>query len=490
MWNDQAKVKCGRKDPGRGARALAVLLAAPAIGLAQPDERRLERAVRQAEPDSAAMVARRTLSFTEQAYAEAGGYFTFTALHLNDSRANSRRMLQYDTTVFTRASFDVHTVFARARARYRDFSPGDSFDDRGDQWAEPVFDRYWYDLNWGGASQPDENGRGGVDLNLRVGRQFVDWGAGLALSEQLYAARPTLVIDNHWLIDGLIGITPSDEAIVDFDASREEFDSDTRRGFFGGMLKYRTESGHEVYGYGLYMEDYNTDSAARFGVLTSVDFNYESAYLGVGSNGSIGADWLYLAEMVFQTGESTSDPLRTSGGQTKEDISAMAARAQLSYQFRDKNFSVAQIETLFATGDGDRQLTSETVGGNLTGTNDEAYNSLGFTNTGLAFAPSLSNIMSLRLGASTFPLRDNRDFSRLQIGGDFFVLGKLNDDGPIDEPTRDEAFLGVETDLFMNYRITSDLAFNLRYGAFFPGSAILGERDVRHFVLFAVTLSF
>ena len=183
-----------------------------------------------------------------------------------------------------------------------------------------------------------------------------------------------------------------------------------------------------------------------------------------------------------------SDPLR--GLQVPEDISAYAARAQLTYQFRDANLSRIQVEGLLASGDPDRLLTSDTVGGNLAGTDDRAFNSLGFANTGLAFGPSLSNLMSLRVGASTFPMRALSGLERLQIGGDVLVFGKLDRRGPIDEPTLERRYLGVETDLFLNYRVTSDLAVNVRYGVFFPGAAIDGDHDARHFVLFSATLSF
>jgi hypothetical protein len=247
------------------------------------------------------------------------------------------------------------------------------------------------------------------------------------------------------------------------------------------------------------MEDYNTDTLARFGVSTPVDFNYEATYFGVGARGSLGTSWLYLGEFVYQIGESTSDPLRGAGAvpelglgglQQEEDIRAFAGRAQLTYLLRDPNQTRFELETIFASGDSDRVNSSDTIAGNQPGTRDNAFNSLGFANTGLAFAPSLSNIFTVRAGVSTFPLSEHAVFDRFQVGADVLLLNKFDEAGPIDEPTHERTFLGVETDLFVNYRVTSDLALNIRYGAFFPGTAIAGERDVRHFVLFGVTLSF
>ena len=57
-------------------------------------------------------------------------------------------------------------------------------------------------------------------------------------------------------------------------------------------------------------------------------------------------------------------------------------------------------QTVAASGDGDRQLPTDTVGGNQSGTQDFAFNSLGFANTGLAFAPALSNTDRSRLSES------------------------------------------------------------------------------------------
>jgi hypothetical protein len=254
------------------------------------------------------------------------------------------------------------------------------------------------------------------------------------------------------------------------------------------LFRYTTESSHQFYGYVLYMPDYNHDQTARLDLGIPVDFKYTATYYGIGSTGSIGHNTLYEAEFVYESGQSTSDPLRSI--QERESISAFAARGAITYVLGDENLTRLQAETLFASGDKDRLVTSDTVGGNLAGTTDRAFNSLGYANTGLAFAPTLSNLMSFRVGASTYPLRGQQGFNDLQVGLDLLTFGKLEEDGQINEPTKRETFLGFETDLYLNYRITSDTAFTLRYGAFFPGSAIAGPRATRNFVLLGVTVSF
>lgn len=441
--------------------------------------------MRQADPAERKRIDS-SLSFAERSYLEFGGYFSATFVNLNDSDNNSRRYFSPEVGIYGRAVLDsAHTFFGRARFQYNEFSPGDSFDGRGDRWTDPFIDRYWYEFDYRSMMAAQHGQSTDWNVNVRVGRQFVDWGAGLVLSENLYAARPVFEF-GRVTIEGLAGVTPGDKSVTDFDSSRADYNEETWRGYFGGRVAYRTRSSEEFYGYYLAQVDYNDDDNPQdFGV----DHTYNSHYLGVGTTGSFAARWLYLAEFVYEFGDSRSDPLRGLN-QTKEDISAWAARGQLTHLFADQNNSRAEFEALFASGDADRNDPSNTVGGNLSGTDDLGFNSLGFVNTGLAFAPSLSNLMSYRLGASTFPLVNTEILEQFQIGVDMLAFFKMNQNAPIDEATTDDTYLGFETDVYANYRITSDLAFSVRYGAFFPGTAIAGQKDTRHFIYLGMTLSF
>ena len=70
-----------------------------------------------------------------------------------------------------------------------------------------------------------------------------------------------------------------------------------------------------------------------------------------------------------------------------------------------------------------------------------------------------------------------------------FVFGKTQTRAPIDEPTRDRRYLGVEPDLFLNWRPVDDVTVLLRYGLYFPGAAIPGGQPdyVRQFLYAGVT---
>lgn len=471
----------------RWSAPLLLLVVAASASAQQDTQRRIERAIRTADPAERLRIDR-NLNWTERSLLDFGGSFSTTFVHLTDSADNARRLFQPEFTLYGRAVFDgAHTFFGRARFQYRAFSEGDSFDDRGDRWAEPFVDRYWYEFDLRNAMAAYQGKSIDGNLNLRVGRQFVDWGAGLVLSENLYAIRPTIEI-GRFSVDGVAGVTPGDESVTDFDASRQDFNEETWRGFFGARAAYRTKGNEEFYAYYLAMADYNDDGASRPALPIPVDHEYNAQYLGFGSTGSLLSQLLYVAEFVYQFGESQSDPLR--GVQTEEKIGAWASRGELIYLFADQNNSRAEFEAIFASGDPDRLVTSDTVGGNLSGTVDRAFNSLGFVNTGLAFAPSLSNIMSFRLGASTSPFVGVEGLEQMQVGADFFLLSKMDGRAPIDEPTSRDRFLGPEVDLYVNYRITSDLAVSARYGVFFPSAAIQSEKDTRHFVFLGMTLSF
>lgn len=476
--------------------AATVILFLSGAASGQNVERRIERAIRRADPAERLRVDPK-LGLGERTALDVGGFFSTTFVHLTDSNDNARRLFQPEVTLYARAVIDgAHTFFGRTRFQYRAFSEGDSFDERGDRWPGPFADRYWYEFDLRSQVAAQEGRSLDWNFNIRAGRQFVDWGAGLVLSENMYALRPTFEFGRVTL-DLLAGVTPGDESLTDFDASRRDFNEETWRAFYGGRLAYRTRANEEFYAFFLAQVDHNSDGPSRPPLpsppfIPNINFDYNSQYLGFGTTGGLAAQLVYVAEFVYEFGTSMSDPLRVpvGGVQSEENINAFAARGELIYLFSDRNNSRAEFETIFASGDGDRLSTTDTVGGNQSRSDDTAFNSLGFVNTGLAFSPSLSNLMSFRLGASTSPFVQYDGFEYFQVGADVFFLSKLDPDAPIDEPTSRNHFLGFETDLYVNYRITSDLAVSARYGVFFPSAAIASERDTRHFVFLGMTLSF
>lgn len=475
-----------------GTAVVGGLLAPTGRAQAQDEQRRIERAIRSGiAPEEYRTRTDTSLQLLERTQLDVGGFVGWTGVWLNDSTQNSRRLSQPEVTLYARATLDgAHTFFGRSRFVYRDFSPGDSFDGRGDRWVEPFPDRYWYEFDLRRAAEAYAGEPTEWNVNVRIGRQFVDWGAGLTLSETLYAVRPTLELGRRARIEGLAGITP--DHTTDFDASRFTYDEKTRRAYFGLRAAITTRDADEWYVFVLDMRDYYNDNRTRTTpVLDGINFRYDATYVGLGSQGALGRDWAYQAEVVWQTGQSQADPFRLGfSAQTTESINAWAGRAGVAYVFRDAHQSRATAEFLWFSGDVDRNISTDTVGGNLLNTTDRGFNSLGFAPLGLAFAPSMSNLMVLRTGLSTFPLADVETFRLLQVGVDAVLFSKFERRGPIDEPTSAKYFLGTEFDLYANWRITSDLSLALRYGLFLPGAAITSGKNARHFFLVSFSLAF
>ena len=465
------------------------LAAAPT--LAQDNQRQIDRVLRSVEGQGS-MFTRQTdtgLTTWERAQFDYGGSITLSYLNLNQAGGNSVALFQPELTVYGRVNLDgAHGFYARAQFTHRDFSENDSFDGRGDRWVQPFADRYWYEFDLRRAMDAYHHEQIDGNFNVRAGRQFVDWASGLALSETLYAVRPTVEFDRRNRLEMLVGITPDHTA--DFDSSRLNYDTKTRRLYYGAMFSHTFDKGDDLFAYVLGMDDRSSEGRTRLGGLTNVSFEREGVYLGLGAKGALSDRLLYLVEGVYLTGDSASDPLLNGGVQTSEDISAWAGRVQLTYVFRDESETRMQAELLIASGDADRRSAQDTVGGNAPGTDDHGFASLGFAFTGVAFAPTPSNLISLRVGAATFPARTSETFRDLQVGVDLISSFKYNRSGAIDEPTDDSRYLGTEADIYANWRIYSDLAVTARYGVFMPGSAIPEPDDARHFFYFGVTFAF
>jgi len=422
-----------------------------------------------------------------------GGYITGNYLSLDDSVHDNHILREYDGIGYVRVNVDgAQEVFVAGRIGYQDFHSGDSFSGRGD---EPIdgdlyrgyyrFDLRRYQQAYGGNPQPNFN------VTAQGGRDLVYWGNGLVLAQVLDGGIVDVELGKVTL-EMIGGITPV--RTVDIDSSRPAFDYNTRRVFYGGMLSLDLNP-HRPYLYYVSQVDNNEKDLLQSGSITT-RYDYNSNYIGAGSTGEITGKLRYGIEGAFEFGNTLSNSFEVGlfgpfqVKQTRDDISAAAFDGRLDYLVSDPADTRLGAEVLFATGDTDRLHTSNTFGGNAPGTPDGAFNSFGLLNTGLAFSPDVSNIGVLRLGASTFPFHDSRQLRRLQVGTDFFVYTKFRKDGPIDETTANQRFLGLEPDFYLNWQVTSDVTLALRYGVFFPQADAFAIDDPRQFFFAGVTFAF
>jgi hypothetical protein len=471
----------------RFAAFLACLLFTTSA-MAQAELERFERSLEQIRREQAAGPSL-TVSPDRRLLVEYGAFITLSYLTLDDHRGDNHVLRQYELVGYTRLNLDdVHEVFLRGRAGYRDFNDGDSFDGRGDEVIDPDLERGYYRLNLTGP--PGELSASTGGLVVKAGRDLVYWGNGLTLSQVLDGV--VVALSGRVLeLEAVAGVTPV--RTVDFDASRPNFDHNTRRGFYGAMLSARLGS-HRPYVFGLLQRDYNHDDTLVTGPIVT-RFEYDSWYLGAGVGGSFGDRLVYGVEAVYEGGHGLSHDVTVNGldvelRQESERIEAAAADARIDYLAGDAARTRLSAELILASGDPDRRNTSNTINGNRTGTTDRAFNAFGLLNTGLAFAPEVSNLIAVRIGAASFPLTGGEPWNRMQIGTDLFLFGKLLESAPINEPTSDDRYLGWEPDLFVNWRVTSDLSLAVRYGVFFPGSAIVTNDDPRQFFYIGVTYAF
>ena len=467
-------------SPKTVALSLVVSLAVVSAASAQESLQNFERQLEQIRRDTR-MLIQPDVPVDQRALIDYGAYLSQYFLAIDDLTGEAHILRQTDFNAYGRVNIDdVHQFFVRGRVAYRDWNKGDDFDGEGDQLIGPHLERAIYRFDLGRYFEAYEGEQKKWDLDVSLGRQLVHWANGLVLSEVLDGALLSATCGD-WRIDALGGNTWREQP--DFDSSRRHFDDNIDRNWWGGMLSYGITPHHRPYVYGLSQNDQN-DSVA------TADFNYDSHYIGIGSTGNITDRLLYGVEIVYQGGEGLSDG--SAASQTEEDIEAWAADFRLDYLFNDMANTRLIGELLLASGDDDRALhTSNTLGGNASGTDDQSFNAFGLINTGLSFSPNVSNLALVRLGAATYPLHNTTWFKRLQVGMDLFIYNKLDSDAPADEPTDDTRYLGFETDIYANWQVTSDLAVALRYGVFFPGSAIVGENnDPRHFFFTGVTLGF
>jgi hypothetical protein len=436
----------------------------------------------------------------QRTFIDYGAYAIVGYLSVDDNNNENHVLRQYELFPYFRMNVDgAHELFLRGRVGWRDFNDGDSFDDLGDERIDPDLDAgyYRFDLARSRAAyqgeQPDYN------IIFKGGRDLVYWGNGLTLSTDIDGVMVDLSWKNDVELSLIAGVTPT--RTVDFDASRPKFDHNTRRGFYGALLSKQAGPSHRPYIYGLIQRDYNNDDPLVQGPVVT-DFEYNSYYIGLGSSGNLSDRLLYGAEFVYEGGRALSNSFQGDSifispvPQTFEDIQAFAWDFRLDYLLADVRHSRFTGEWIIASGDDDRVLsTSDTFGGNTSGTKDNAFNAFGLLNTGLAFAPQVSNLTSFRLGASAFPFADGGGArSRIQIGTDWFLYYRTDSNAVIDEPLKvgsdGESFLGWEPDVFMNWQITSDVTLSLRYGIFFPSDSVFESTDPRQFFYAGVTYAF
>ncbi|MDP6159113.1 MAG: alginate export family protein [Phycisphaerales bacterium] len=427
-------------------------------------------------------------TFGEQLTLDYGASLRFGWAKLDNANFQPYGLRQYEANVYLQATAaGGHRVFGNLRFLYSQYYNSDN---SNNGWLDPIGNRYWYQFDLSDWQQSNEGAVGEFDFNIRAGRQFITWGSGLVWSNDLYGVKMRADWD-ALTIEGLAGVSAR-SGLYDFDVSRPNYDTDTNRHAYAIRGQYRISPELAPFVAYFIQRDHNSDNVVLpfFG---ATEFKYNSEYLSFGTDGSIGNQFLYTLELCHESGTGYSTPIISPVGpiQTEENIDAWAGILNMAYLLRDDQLTRIEATLGFGTGDGDRISSSGTIGGNWPGSPDNAFNSVGYINTGLALAPSMTNLLMARVGASTaIPVNPRRP-DDLRVGADFFVFGKTTVSAPISAPSTPSRYVGWECDLKVDWRITSDVSFNFRYGLFVPNGGNPGPIDqVRQFVYGGISYAF
>ncbi len=418
---------------------------------------------------------------------EGGGWFSFALFKYDDPPSRRFRTLrQYQLRLWGSANIQgVHRFYVRGMLGWDDWNSGDNPDDptgSGSDYDYQEVERAWYQLDLGQLMKNQTGKTPPVGFRFKVGRAFTELGTALTLSMPLDLLQFEVTAGD---LDFRTFLAMTIRDTRNIDDSNAVWD-DNNRCMWGTEIKYTGFDRHRPFVYYLLQEDHinpDPDDSLQ-------NYDYSTQYLGIGSEGTVLLPGLrYQTELVGEWGKTFSDGVTDNH---QDNVYAMAYDLLLEYFFRVKTRPKVMAEYLWASGDSDRtRSATATVGGNVVNTTDHAFNAFGFRDTGIAFSPRVSNLHMYMVGGSFFPLEHMKLFKKLEVGTKVFFYHKAAD-GAISDTSgsvNNSRWLGWEWDVYCNWRITSDLAWTIRYGAFCPGAAFEID-DLRNFLYTAVTFSF
>ncbi|HUU10240.1 MAG TPA: alginate export family protein [Phycisphaerae bacterium] len=411
---------------------------------------------------------------------EWGGAYIPTYTFYDDVDGGHAHLTRQDLRLWTQVYVDqVHRVFARMRMNYVDFAAGDAQGFRQHDLGGPSLDVGYYELDVSAAAEKYGGRKWPVRLTARGGRQYIEVGRGIALGKILDAGLFEIEARN-FSFSGFAG--QSIESEDNIDRSTPGF-TRSRRTFYGGEFRYTGIDRHEPYTFLVIQRDGSEEKPAT----PFQDYRYHSQYYGVGSRGSLAPNCRYELESLWEFGRSVAN------GQQDDDeaIRGYAFNAEVNYYCDHPLRPVLTGEYGYASGDGDRQRATTAFLGNTAGTADQAFQGFGYVNSGLALGARFTNLQFLRMGGRFTPYEKKTAAGRIDVGADYYFLFKADKDGPISDfrAADTSADVGQEIDVFVEWRILSDLSWTFRYGRFYPGQAYL-DRKPRDFLFTGFSISF
>ena len=422
----------------------------------------------------------RAVPAEQKALVEWGAFYMPSYTFYDDIDGGQAHVTTQDLRLWTQMQFDgVHRVFARMKMNYIDYAAGDAHGFRQHDLKGPNLEIGYYELNLSAAAEKYWGQKWPVRVIGRGGRQYIEVGRGIALGAILDAGLFEIETKD-FSFKGFAG--RSIESEDNIDRSVPGF-SRSRRTVYGGELRYLGLDRHQPYTFFVIQRDWSEEKPND----PVQDYRYDSQYYGVGSRGSLATDLRYELESLWEFGRSVAD------GQQDDDeaIRAYAFNAEVDFYVPRPLKPVLAWEYGYASGDGDRQQATTALLGNTAGTHDDAFQGFGYINSGLALGARFTNLQFLRLGVRLTPYEKKTAAGRIDVGADYYFLFKSDHDGPISDirATDTSSDVGQEIDLYIEWRILSDLSWTLRYGRFYPGQAY-PDREPRDFLFTGLNFSF
>jgi len=453
------------------------VLAAPCLAQPRPEEvfqrtMFLERDIRER--------LEREVPPEQKALIEWGGFYIPSYTYYDDIDGGHAHLTRQDLRVWTQVYLDeVHRIFARMQLNYIDFAAGDARGFRQHDLVGPNLEIGYYELNLTAAADKYWGQKWPVQVIGRGGRQYIEVGRGIALGKILDA--------------GLFEIHAKDFSFMGFAGRSIESEDNTdrstpgftrsRRTFYGGEVQVTRFERHQPYAFFVFQRDWSEEKPYTM----FQDYRYDSQYYGIGSRGSLAPKLRYEVEALWEKGRSVANLQQDAD----EPIRACAFDAEVNYYMDHPLRPVFTGEYGYASGDGDRGRATTAFLGNTMWTKDNAFQGFGYVNSGLALGARFTNLQFARLGGRFTPYEKKMEAGRIDVGADYYFLFKTDKDGPIsDFRARDTSGdVGQEIDVFVEWRILSDLSWSLYYGRFFPGQAYF-DRKPRDFLYTAFSISF
>lgn len=436
-----------------------------------------------------------------------GGFFRYGFSAIDDSQSRTQYLNTYDARFYGRVELDGFArFFGRLRVEYNDWNTVGDFAPSTEGWQVPIGELYWAELDFGNWMAAQDGLTRAWSAKVRAGRQFVFWANGLSLATYMYAATADAQAD-IWGFSGLVGITAGHDTI-DWDTSRPGYSTDTDRLYLGGKVEARLGA-HVPFLYALAQWDQNAGQTAMLpeGVPAAfqveTQFDYESQYWGGGVNGAMGSNLVYRVEFAVETGTTLSDPIKHDPnlppdqlGRPQESVPILAGAGLVGVSWLARDVTDSRVDFQFLAGSGSvyRLDSGNTYGGIEPGKVDGAFNSLGYVNTGLVFAPEASNMLIPSFAYSLSPFKGNEFFGDTRLSVNAFLYVRSDADAPISVPVDagGSNLVGSEYDFNLDWRIWSDLNVSARYGVFVPNTSLFSdvESEPRQFFYVGMTYAF